>query len=145
MANRLQAALWREAYYLVGEGVVSVEDVDIAISAVPGCAGRCSARSRPSTCPAVAADWSTWQAEAISMAVHKSNVYIDLSGWSPKYFPAELVRAAGGMLSGQVLFGSDYPLITPERWLDDFASLDLRAEVLPGILKGNACKVLGLA
>jgi predicted TIM-barrel fold metal-dependent hydrolase len=86
-----------------------------------------------------------WQAEAISMAVHKSNVYIDLSGWSPKYFPAELVRAAGGMLSGKVLFGSDYPLITPERWLDDFAHLDLRAEVLPGIFKGNACKVLGLA
>jgi predicted TIM-barrel fold metal-dependent hydrolase len=53
-----------------------------------------------------------WQAEAISMAVHKSNLYIDLSGWSPKYFPAEPVRAAGGMLSGKVLFGSDYPLIT---------------------------------
>ena len=42
-----------------------------------------------------------WQAEAISMAVHKSNVYIDLSGWSPKYFPAELVKAADGMLTRQ--------------------------------------------
>jgi predicted TIM-barrel fold metal-dependent hydrolase len=85
-----------------------------------------------------------WQAEAISMAVHKSNVYIDLSGWSPKYFPAELVKAAGGMLRRKVLFGSDYPLITPERWLDDFAQLDIRAEARPGILKGNACQVLGL-
>jgi uncharacterized protein len=85
-----------------------------------------------------------WQAEAISMATHKSNVYIDLSGWSPKYFPAELVKAAGGMLRGQVLFGTDYPLITPERWLDDFASLDIRAEAVPGILKGNACRVLRL-
>lgn len=65
--------------------------------------------------------------------------------WSPKYFPAELVKAAAGMLSGKVLFGSDYPLITPERWLDDFADLELRAEVLPGIFKGNACKILGLA
>jgi predicted TIM-barrel fold metal-dependent hydrolase len=52
-----------------------------------------------------------WQAEAISMAVHKSNVYIDLSGWSPKYFPAELVRAAGkyrgpaGHLQGKRLQG----------------------------------------
>jgi carnitine 3-dehydrogenase len=36
VANRLQAALWREAYYLVGEGVVSVEDVDAAISSGPG-------------------------------------------------------------------------------------------------------------
>jgi predicted TIM-barrel fold metal-dependent hydrolase len=86
-----------------------------------------------------------WQAEAISMAVHKANVYIDLSGWSPKYFPPELVRAAGGMLRGKVLFGTDYPLITPERWLDDFAGLDVRAEALPGILKANAAKVLHLA
>jgi predicted TIM-barrel fold metal-dependent hydrolase len=85
-----------------------------------------------------------WQAEAISMATHKANVYIDLSGWSPKYFPAELVRAAGGMLRGKVLFGSDYPLITPERWLDDFARLDIRPEARPGILKGNACQVLRL-
>ena len=72
-------------------------------------------------------------------------MYIDLSGWSPKYFPAELARAADGMLSAKVLFGSDYPLIILQRWLDDFASLDLRAEVLPRIIKGNACKVLGLA
>ena len=86
-----------------------------------------------------------WQAEAISMAVHKSNVYIDLSGWSPKYFPAELVKAADGRLRGKVLFGSDYPLIAPERWLEDFAALGIRAENRPGILKGNACKILGLA
>jgi uncharacterized protein len=86
-----------------------------------------------------------WQAEAISMAVHKSNVYIDLSGWSPKYFPAELVKAAGGMLRSKVLFGSDYPLITPERWLEDFTTLNVRAEAVPGILKENARKVLRLA
>ena len=36
VANRLQAALWREAHYLVSEGVVSVEDVDAAISSGPG-------------------------------------------------------------------------------------------------------------
>lgn len=86
-----------------------------------------------------------WQAEAISMAVHKANVFIDLSGWSPKYFPEELVKAAGGMLRAKVLFGSDYPLIAPERWIDDFAQLGLKESVLPGILKGNAAGVLGLA
>jgi predicted TIM-barrel fold metal-dependent hydrolase len=85
-----------------------------------------------------------WQAEAISMATHKANVYIDLSGWSPKYVPAELVQAADGMLRGKVLFGSDYPLIAPERWLDDFGALPVRPENHPAILKGNACKVLGL-
>jgi len=36
VANRLQAALWREAYYLVEQGVVSVADLDTAISSGPG-------------------------------------------------------------------------------------------------------------
>jgi hypothetical protein len=85
-----------------------------------------------------------WQAEAISMATHKSNVFIDLSGWRPKYFPPELVRAAGGMLSAKVLFGTDYPLITPERWLEDFEALGVDPDLLPGILKHNAARVLGL-
>lgn len=79
------------------------------------------------------------------MATHKSNVFIDLSGWRPKYFPPELVRAAGRMLRHKVLFGSDYPLITPERWIADFEQLGLDASVLPGILKNNAAKVLGLS
>ncbi len=86
-----------------------------------------------------------WQGEAISMATHKANVYIDLSGWSPKYFPAELVKAAGGRLKHKVLFGSDYPLIAPERWIADFEELGLDPGALPGILKGNALRVLGLS
>ncbi|MBO0842174.1 MAG: amidohydrolase [Nocardioides sp.] len=86
-----------------------------------------------------------WQAVAISMATHKANVFIDLSGWSPKYFPEELVRAAGGMLREKVLFGTDYPLITPERWLKDFAELGLKEQVVPKILKENAAGVLGLS
>jgi predicted TIM-barrel fold metal-dependent hydrolase len=85
-----------------------------------------------------------WQDEAISIATHKANVYIDLSGWSPKYFPPQLVRAAGGLLKHKVLFGSDFPLITPERWLCDFEALEL-TEVRPLILKDNAARVLGLS
>ncbi|MCP5065579.1 MAG: amidohydrolase [bacterium] len=85
-----------------------------------------------------------WQDEAISMATHKPNVYIDLSGWSPKYFPPQLVRAANGLLSKKVLFGSDYPVLTPDRWLADFEKLDLKPEVRPRILKENAVEVLGL-
>jgi predicted TIM-barrel fold metal-dependent hydrolase len=85
-----------------------------------------------------------WQAEAISMATHKANVFIDLSGWRPKYFPAELVRAAGGPLRHKVLFGSDYPLITPERWLADFRELGVPTEYHDDILKGTTARVLGL-
>jgi predicted TIM-barrel fold metal-dependent hydrolase len=86
-----------------------------------------------------------WQDEAISIATHKSNVYIDLSGWSPKYFPEQLVRAANSFLRHKVLFGSDFPLITPERWLRDFEGLEIRDEVRPLILKENAIRMLGLA
>jgi predicted TIM-barrel fold metal-dependent hydrolase len=85
-----------------------------------------------------------WQDEAISIATHKSNVFIDLSGWSPKYFPPQLVRAANSLLKEKVLFGSDFPLISPDRWLADFADLDLKAEVRPLITKENAVRMLGL-
>ncbi|WP_130651443.1 amidohydrolase family protein [Egicoccus halophilus] len=86
-----------------------------------------------------------WQDEALAVAAHKPNVYIDLSGWSPKYFPPQLVRQANSLLRHKVLFGSDYPVITPDRWLRDFEQLDLKDEVRPLILKENAIRALGLA
>jgi predicted TIM-barrel fold metal-dependent hydrolase len=85
-----------------------------------------------------------WQEEALSVATHKHNTWIDLSGWSPKYFPAELVRYANSILKKRVLFGSDFPLLTPDRWLADFDSLDIKPEVRPLILKENAVRLLGL-
>ena len=85
-----------------------------------------------------------WQDEAISIALHKEQVFIDLSGWSPKYFPPQLVHYANTLLRDRVLFGSDYPLITPDRWLEDFARADFRDEVRPLILKQNAARLLGL-
>jgi predicted TIM-barrel fold metal-dependent hydrolase len=86
-----------------------------------------------------------WQDAAISIATHKANVYIDLSGWSPKYFAPQLIRAINGLLKRKVLFGSDYPVIEPDRWLADFAALEIKPEVRPLVLKDNAVKVLGLA
>ena len=85
-----------------------------------------------------------WQDEALSVAMHKPNVYIDLSGWSPKYFPPQLVQYANTLLRDRVLFGSDYPLIAPERWLKDFEEAGFRDEVKPLILKENAIRLLGL-
>lgn len=85
-----------------------------------------------------------WQDEALSMCLHKPQVYIDLSGWSPKYFPSQLVRFANTQLKHKVLFGTDYPLITPDRWLKDFAEADIRDEVRPLILKENAARLLQL-
>jgi len=86
-----------------------------------------------------------WQDEAISICLHKPEVYIDLSGWSPKYFPASLIQYANTLLKHKVLFGSDYPLITPDRWMADFEKIDIRPEVRPLILKENARRLLGLS
>lgn len=86
-----------------------------------------------------------WQEEALSVATHKPNVWIDLSGWSPKYFPSELVRYANTILKRRVLFGSDYPMLTPDRWINDAAHTALKPEVMPGIMHGNAARLLGLA
>jgi predicted TIM-barrel fold metal-dependent hydrolase len=85
-----------------------------------------------------------WQEEALAVATHKPNVHIDLSGWSPKYFPPILVRYANTLLRDKVLFGSDFPLLTPDRWLHDFDTLDIKPEVRPLILKDNAVRLLGL-
>jgi len=85
-----------------------------------------------------------WQDEAISVCLHKANVWIDLSGWSPKYFPPQLVQYANTQLKTRVLFGSDYPLITPDRWLADFEQAPFKDEVRPLILKENAARLLGL-
>ena len=85
-----------------------------------------------------------WQDEALAVATHKPDVYIDLSGWSPKYFPPQLVRYANTLLQDKVLFGSDYPVITPDRWLADFAGVEVKEHVRPKILKDNAVRALGL-
>ncbi len=86
-----------------------------------------------------------WVDSAISVATHKGNVYIDLSGWSPRYFPPQLVRQANSLLRHKVLFGSDFPVLTPDRWMADFARLDIKDEIRPLILKDNAARLLRLA
>ena len=85
-----------------------------------------------------------WVDAQIAIATHKANVYVDLSGWSPKYFPPQLVQYTNTLLQDKVLFGSDFPLLTPDRWLADFAALPIKDEVRPKILKQNAARLLGL-
>ncbi|MFY1637987.1 amidohydrolase family protein [Solwaraspora sp. WMMB335] len=86
-----------------------------------------------------------WQDEALAVALHKPLVYIDLSGWSPKYFPAILVQYANTLLRDKMLFGTDFPMLTPERWMGDLAKTSLRDEVKAGLFKHNAARLLGLS
>ena len=86
-----------------------------------------------------------WQDEALAVATHKPTCFIDLSGWSPKYFPPNLVQYANTLLKDRMLFGTDYPVLDPDRWLRDFAVLPIKPEVRPLIMKDNAIRMLKLA
>lgn len=85
-----------------------------------------------------------WTETALSIATHKPNVYIDMSGWSPRYFPEVFVRYANSILKEKMLFGSDWPSITPDRWLSDLSATAIRDDVKPLIIKENARRLLKL-
>jgi uncharacterized protein len=124
-------------------------------SGMPGGGGIRLKYSNPMYVDDVAVDFPTmpiilahpsfpWQEEALSVAMHKPQVYIDLSGWAPKLFPPILVQYVNGPLRTKALFGSDYPVLTPDRWLAEFAELPIRDEVRPLVLKHNAARLLGV-
>ena len=85
-----------------------------------------------------------WHQDLLAIALHKTNVYIDVSGWSPRRIPAEVVSQMRGRLSGQFLWGSDFPFITPERCLAEFAELGVPEETAARILHQNAARILRL-
>ena len=85
-----------------------------------------------------------WTAESLAIARHKGNFYIDLSGWAPKYFPAEVVQQVNTLLQDKAMFGSDWPGISVERWMEEFEQLKLKPEVRQKILLDNAKKLFGL-
>lgn len=111
--------------------------------------------SRPIHLDAVAADFPQlqivmahpawpWQDEQLAIALHKPNTWIDLSGWSPRYFAPELVREIKGRLQDRVLFGTDYPFISHEKWFDAFTELGCSESVTEKVLRANATRLLGL-
>ncbi len=85
-----------------------------------------------------------WHTELLSMALHKTNIYIDISGWAPRYIPTEVIRELKGRLQDQFVFGSDYPFLQPQRCLDELATLDIPEAALQKVLVGNGKRLLGL-
>src|SRR6266581_9371377 len=86
-----------------------------------------------------------WHLELLAMALHKTNIYIDISGWAPKYIPAEVIREMKGRLQNQFVFGSDYPFIQPQRCLDELVTMDIPEAALHKVLTENGKKLLGLS
>jgi uncharacterized protein len=121
----------------------------------PGAGGTKIRYSHPGFLDAVGADFPevTWIAahfgwpwfpECLAIALHKSNVWIELSGWAPRYLPSEVVREAGKRLNDRTLFGSDYPFIDLDRWFREFDDLGYPDDTKRAILVGNAARLLGL-
>jgi hypothetical protein len=120
---------------------------------LPGGGGLKLDYARPIYVDAVAADFPDltivcahpawpWQSEMIAIALHKPNVFVDLSGWSPKYFPDELKAEIGSRLQDKAMFGTDYPYLSPARWLRDFETLGLEDQIKNKILRENALQIL---
>ncbi len=85
-----------------------------------------------------------WHDDQLAVLRHKANVYMDLSGHAPKYFPESIVHNANTLVQDKVFFGSDFPVITPKRWLDEFATLPFKDSVRPKILLHNFAKFMGI-
>ncbi len=84
-----------------------------------------------------------WHLEVLASAQTKTNVWVDLSGWRPRYIPEEVKRAARGPLRDRFLWGSDYPMLDPGRLLDEVADYEL-ADAQQAVLLDNAARLLGL-
>jgi predicted TIM-barrel fold metal-dependent hydrolase len=121
----------------------------------PGAGGTKIRFSHPGFLDAIGADFPgltlvaahfgwPWFLECLAIALHKSNVYIELSGWAPKYLPGEVIREIGKRLNSQTLFGSDYPFISLDRWFAEFDQLGLSEDAKQAIVKGNASRLLRL-
>jgi predicted TIM-barrel fold metal-dependent hydrolase len=85
-----------------------------------------------------------WVDEMTAVALHKGNVYWELSGWAPKYFPEGLKRDVRGRLRDKIMFGSDYPSIPYERLFREWGELGYADEVLEKVFHANAERVLGV-
>jgi len=85
-----------------------------------------------------------WEKEQLAICQQKGNVYMDLSGWMPRYIDDQVLHYAKTLLEDKVMFGTDYPMIEPEPWLEQFGELDYSAEIQRKLLWENAEDFLGL-
>ncbi len=85
-----------------------------------------------------------WAGEMIAMAFKHENVFIGTDAYAPKHWPAQLIQYLNTYGRHKVLFGSDWPVIDPERAVREIAELDIRPEAKPLLMRENALKVFQL-
>lgn len=122
---------------------------------MPGGSGAKLRHAHPSAIDELAADFPQltivaahpgwpWVDEMTAVALHKGNVFWELSGWAPKYFPPQLKTDIRGRLKDKIMFGSDYPSIPYERLFHEWGELGFSEEIMERVFHKNAERVLGL-
>lgn len=122
---------------------------------MPGGMGALIRHAHPSAIDALAADFPKlkivmahpgwpWVDETTAVALHKGNVYWEMSGWAPKYFWPQLKIDMRSRLQDKIMFGSDYPSMPYERLLREWLELGYTDAVMEKIFHGNAERILGL-
>lgn len=122
---------------------------------MPGGMGAKLRHAHPSAIDELAADFPNltivaahpgwpWVDEMTAVALHKGNVFWEVSGWAPKYFPPQLKTDIRGRLRDKIMFGSDYPSIPHARLLREWSELGYADDVMERVFHGNAERVLGL-
>jgi predicted TIM-barrel fold metal-dependent hydrolase len=122
---------------------------------MPGGMGAKIRHAHPSAVDELAADFPNltivaahtgwpWVEEMTAVALHKGNVFWEMSGYAPQYFPPSLVRDIRGRLKDKILFGSDYPSIPYPRLLREWDDLGYSDDIKERVFYRNAERVLGL-
>ena len=122
---------------------------------MPGGHGAVIRHAHPASIDRLAADFPNlkiimahpgwpWVDETTAVALHKGNVYWEMSGWAPKYFPGNLKVDMRGRLQDKIMFGSDYPSMPYSRILREWRELGYADAVMEKIMHENAERILGL-
>jgi predicted TIM-barrel fold metal-dependent hydrolase len=86
-----------------------------------------------------------WTDVAVAIALRNPNVFVDVSGWKPRYIPQGLLPYLNGILKDRFLFGTDYPMLRQKEWMEDFDSRlrpKLKQDVVEKLLFRNAERLL---
>jgi predicted TIM-barrel fold metal-dependent hydrolase len=154
MDERRFYPLWEEISALKVPVMVDVGMTGMG-AGMPGGMGAKTRHAHPSAIDALAADFPDltilmahpgypWMDETVAVALHKGNVFWEMSGWAPKYLPSSLVRDMRGRLQDKMMFGSDYPSISYPRLFQEWGGLGFSDDFLEKFYHGNAERVLGL-
>ncbi|HEY8352138.1 MAG TPA: amidohydrolase family protein [Sphingomonadales bacterium] len=86
-----------------------------------------------------------WTDEMIAMAWKHENVYIGIDAYAPKHLPQSLLHYMNTYGSHKVMFGTDWPVIDPERAVREMEAHNLRPQSYARVMRENALSVFRIA